>query len=74
MFESNMFKSIIKTIFISSNPFGFQIIKFVKILSNFQKEWCTFFFLKTFEKNKNCPLSKFEGFEHAKTFFICVNL
>jgi hypothetical protein len=26
-----------------------------------------------FEKNKDCPLSRFECFEHAKTFFICVN-
>jgi hypothetical protein len=26
---------------------------------------------KTFEKNKDCPLSKFEWFEHAKTFVMC---
>jgi len=29
---------------------------------------------KMFEKNKDYPLSKFECFEHAKTFFIYVNL
>ncbi len=29
---------------------------------------------KTFEKNKDCPLLRFECFEHAKTFFICVKL
>jgi hypothetical protein len=34
-------KWVIKTIFISSNPFVILIIN-VKILSNFQKEWCTF--------------------------------
>jgi hypothetical protein len=27
-----------------------------------------------FEKNKNYPFSKFECFEHAKTFLICVKL
>jgi hypothetical protein len=68
MFELNMFKSIIKTNFIKSNPFVFQTIKFVKILSSFQKEWCTLVKKMTFEKNKDCPLSKFECFEHAKTF------
>jgi len=30
-----------KNNFINSSPFGFQMIN-VKILSNFQKEWCTF--------------------------------
>jgi hypothetical protein len=34
-------KWVIKTIFISSSPFAFLIIN-VKIISNFQKEWCTF--------------------------------
>jgi hypothetical protein len=29
---------------------------------------------KTFEKKKDYPLSRFECFEHAKTFFICVKL
>jgi hypothetical protein len=27
-----------------------------------------------FEKNKDCPFLRFECFEHAKTFFICVKL
>ncbi len=40
-FEPNVLKWVIKTIFISSNPFVILIIN-VKILSNFQKEWCTF--------------------------------
>jgi hypothetical protein len=26
------------------------------------------------KKNKDCPLLRFECFEHAKTFFICVKL
>jgi hypothetical protein len=34
-------KWVIKTIFISSSPFALLIIN-VKILSNFQKAWCTF--------------------------------
>jgi hypothetical protein len=29
---------------------------------------------KTFEKNKDYPLSKFECFEHAKKNLICVKL
>jgi hypothetical protein len=29
---------------------------------------------KTFEKIKDYPLLKFQCFEHAKTFFICVKL
>jgi hypothetical protein len=41
MFEPNEFKSIIKIIVISSSPFALLIIN-VKILFNFQKEWCTF--------------------------------
>ncbi len=36
-----MFKWVIKIIFISSSPFALLIIN-VKILSNFQKDWCTF--------------------------------
>jgi hypothetical protein len=40
-FEPNVFKWVIKIIFITSNHFAFLIIN-VQILSNFQKEWCTF--------------------------------
>jgi hypothetical protein len=29
---------------------------------------------KTFEKNKDCPFWRFECFEHAKIFLICVKL
>jgi hypothetical protein len=36
-----VFKWVIKTNFINSNLFALLIIN-VKILSNFQKEWCTF--------------------------------
>jgi hypothetical protein len=36
-----VFKWFIKTIFIISSPFALLIIN-IKILSNFQKEWCTF--------------------------------
>jgi hypothetical protein len=41
MFLPNVLKWVIKTILISSSPFALLIIN-VKILSNFQKEWCTF--------------------------------
>jgi hypothetical protein len=72
-FEPNVFEWSIKIIFISSSPFALLIIN-VKILSNFQKEWCTFGRKKTFEKNKDYSFSRFECFEHAKTFLICVKL
>jgi hypothetical protein len=52
----------------NSSPFALPIIN-VKILFNFQKEWCTFGKKRTFEKNKDCPLLRFECFEHAKTCF-----
>jgi hypothetical protein len=29
---------------------------------------------KMFEKNEDYPLSRFECFQHARTFFICVEL
>ncbi len=70
-FEPNVLKWVIKIIFINSNPFGFLIIN-VKILSNFQKEWYTFGRKKMFGKNKDYPFSRFECFEHAKSFLICV--
>ncbi len=41
IFESNVLKFVINIIFISSSPFALLIIN-VKILSNFQNEWCTF--------------------------------
>ncbi len=44
-FEPNVFKWIIKVVFITSSLFSLLIIN-VKILSNFQKEWCTFDFKK----------------------------
>ncbi len=41
MFEPNVFKLVIKILFINSNPLALLIIN-VKIISNFLKEWCTF--------------------------------
>jgi hypothetical protein len=41
IFEPNVLKLVINTIFIGSSPFAFLIIN-VKILSNFQYEWCAF--------------------------------
>jgi hypothetical protein len=46
-----VFKWGIKIIFISSSPFAFLIIN-VKILSNFQKEWCTFGRKKDLKKTR----------------------
>ncbi len=40
-FEPNVFKWVINKKIINSNLFALLIIN-VKILSNFQKEWCTF--------------------------------
>jgi len=40
-FEPNVLKLVINIIFIISSPFSLLIIN-VKILSNFQNEWCTF--------------------------------
>jgi len=40
-FEPNVLKWVMKTNFINSSPFALIIIN-VKILSNFQKGWCTF--------------------------------
>jgi hypothetical protein len=58
----------------SSSPFTLLIID-VKILSNFQKEWCTFGRKEgMFEKTKDCPFLRFECFEHAKKILICVKL
>jgi hypothetical protein len=70
-FEQNVFKCVIKLTFISWSTFALLIIN-VKILSNFQNEWCTFGRKqKTFGKNKDCPLSRFECFKHAKKKLIC---
>ncbi len=46
-FEPNVFKLNIKNKFITSNPFSLLIIN-VKILFNFQNEWCTF------DRKKGC--------------------
>ncbi len=68
-FKPNVLKWVIKIIFINSSPLAVLIIN-VKILSNFQKEWCTFGRKKwRLKKNKDCFFSRFQCFEHAKTFF-----
>jgi len=60
--------------FISSSPFTFLIIN-VKILSNFQKEWCAFGRKKGYlKKKKDYPFLRFEQFEHANYLFIYVKL
>jgi hypothetical protein len=61
IFESNVLKWVIKTICINSSYFSLLIIN-VKILSNFQNEWCTFGKKKDVWKNKDCPFSRFECF------------
>jgi hypothetical protein len=69
-FEPNVLKLVIKTIFINSiyiYIYIFLLIN-VKILSNFQKEWCTLGRKKICLKNKDCPLSKFECFNMQKYF------
>ncbi len=72
-FEPNVFKWVIKTIFINSSHFALWIVN-IKILSNFQKEWCTLGRKKThLKKNKNCPLSRFECFEHVIYFLYVSN-
>jgi len=69
IFEPNVFKCVIKVIFINSSPFALLIFN-VRILSNFQKEWCTFGRKKDdFSKNKDCSLLMFECFEHAILFW-----
>ncbi len=73
IFEPNVLKWVIKRIIINSSPLAFLVIN-VKVF-NFQKEWCTFSRKKrTFEKNKDCILLRFECFENAKTFLICTKL
>ncbi len=73
-FDSNVFKWVIKFIFINSSPFDLLIINF-KIMFNFQKEWCTFARKKErLKKNKDGTLLKFKCLKHAITFLICVKL
>jgi hypothetical protein len=73
IFEPNLLQLVIKKKFINSNPFAFLIIN-VKSSLIFRRNGAQLLEKRTFEKNKDCPLSRFECFEHAKTFFICVKL
>ncbi len=71
-FEPNVLKWVIKKDFMSSSLFACLIIN-VNIFSNFQKEWCTSSRKKdVWKKNKDYSLLRFECFEHARIFFICV--
>lgn len=66
MIKPNVFKLVIKIIFINSSPFILLIIN-LKIFFNFQKEWHAFDKKRrTFKKNKDNPLLNFKCFEHAK--------
>jgi len=46
LFEPNVFKCDIKMNFINFNSFCFLIINFLLIQPNFEKEWCTFDYIK----------------------------
>jgi len=45
----------------------------LKSSSIFKKNGAHLVEKRMFEKNKDCPLSRFEYFEHANFFLICVN-
>jgi hypothetical protein len=60
MIKSNMFKLVIKIIFISSSPFVFLIINF-NYFSIFKKNDT-----HLIKKKDVYPLLKFKCFEHAK--------
>jgi hypothetical protein len=62
-----VFKWVIKPIFNSLSPLVLLIIN-VKILSNFQKNFAHL--VKKGCLKKKCPFSRFECFEHAKTYLI----
>ncbi len=49
-------------------PFALLLIN-VKILFNFQKEWCTFGRKKGGWRKKECLFLKFQCFEYAKNIF-----
>jgi hypothetical protein len=72
-FEPNVLKWVIKKKSLVQVFFPFLIIN-VKIISNFQKDWCTFGRKKDILKNKDSPFSGFECFEHAIFIFIFVKL
>jgi len=75
MFEPNVLKLVIKTIFINSSPFAFLIINIKILVYNSLERMVHIWFKKRhLKKKKDYPLSRFECFEHAKTFFICVEL
>jgi hypothetical protein len=58
---------------INSSPFSLLIIN-VKIIPNFLKEGAHLIKKGHLKENKDYPLSKFECFEHTKTFCIYVKL
>jgi hypothetical protein len=66
-FEPNVFKLGIKTIFSSSSPFALLIIN-VRILSNFQEEWCTFGRKKKVKKKRVVHSQGLSAFNMPKHF------
>ncbi len=71
IFEPNVLKWFIKTIFFNSSSFALLIIN-VKTFPIFKRNGAHLVEKKMFEKNKDCPFLRSECFEHVKTFLICV--
>ncbi len=71
-FEPNVLKWVMKTNFINSNPFALVIIN-VKILSNFQKEWCTFGKKKWCLKKKTIHSQSLSALNMQKNFWFVSN-
>jgi hypothetical protein len=68
MFEANVLKLVMKTIFINSNPFAL-------LITNVRRNGAHLVLKKRrLKKIKECPLLRFECQEHGKTFSFCVKL
>jgi hypothetical protein len=67
IFEPNVLKWVIYKKFISCSPFAF-LSSMLRSFTNFKRNGAHLEGKKKFEKNKNCPLSRLECFEHEKTF------
>ncbi len=73
-FEPNVFKAVMKTIIFNSSPFAFLIIN-VKILSNFEKEWCRFDRRKRrLKKTRTVHFRNSNALEMKNLFNLCQNL
>jgi hypothetical protein len=73
MFKSKAPKCVINMNFINLNSFCLLIMK-IKILFNFEKEWCTFDMEKKCLKKEDCPQAKIECFKHVKGLLNISNL